>query len=82
MRKKLSSIDRAFYEKLGEILNEKRRKCGYSLRYLAEMTGVSRTTIDRYELGIARIDDVRMKKICKALQMPESYDIDVTINFK
>lgn len=75
-------VDKVFYRKLGEILNTERRKRGYSLRYVAELTGISRTTIDKYELGIARIDDTRWKNICKALQIPENVNVKIAIGMR
>lgn len=72
-------IDRVFYRKLGELLNLERRKKGYSLRYLSELTGISRVTLDNYELGLFRIDNIRWEKLCKALQIPK--DIHLKIAF-
>ena len=79
---KLKTIDDVFYRKLGEMLHEERKKRGYSLRYLAELTGVSRTTIDGYELGLKRIDDARWKKICEALQIPEQIHVQVALGMR
>lgn len=78
----LKTIDRKFYRKLGEIINEERRKHGYSLRYLSELTGVSRTTLDGYELGLKRIDDARWKKICEALQIPEQIHVQIALGMR
>lgn len=79
---KRNTIDSKFYRKLGDMLNEERRKRGYSLRYVAELTGISRTTIDKYEMGEARIDDVRWKKLCEALQMPENIHIKIALGLR
>lgn len=76
---KRNTIDSKFYRKLGDMLNEERRKRGYSLRYVAELTGISRTTIDKYEMGQARIDIERWKRLCKALQMPEQIHIKIAL---
>lgn len=75
----LKTIDRTFYKKLGELIHDERKKRGYSLRYVAELTGISRTTIDGYELGIKRINDARWKKICEVLQMPEQIHIKIAL---
>ena len=72
---KRNTIDSKFYRKLGEILNEERRRRGYSLRYVAELTGISRTTIDKYEMGRVRIDEDRWKKLCEVLQIPQQLSI-------
>ncbi len=74
---KRNTIDEYLYSKLGDILNEERRHRGYSLRYVAELTGISRTTIDKYEMGEARIDKVRWQKLCKALQIPEKIKLKI-----
>ena len=79
---KRDTVDKFFYRKLGEILNTERIKRGYSLRYVAELTGISRTTIDKYELGLARIDMIRWKKICEALQLPENIHIKIALGLR
>lgn len=79
---KRNTIDSKFYRKLGDMLNEERRKRGYSLRYVAELTGISRTTIDKYELGLSRIDNVRWKKLCEALQIPEQIHIKIALGMR
>lgn len=75
-------VDKAFYKKLGQILNNERRKLGYSLRYVAELTGISRTTIDNYEMGTARIDMIHWSKLCEALQIPTNMDIQIALGMR
>lgn len=75
----LKKLDSAFYKKLDEILYFERRKRGYSLRYLAELTGISRTTLDGYELGTKRIDNIRWSKLCEALQISENIHIKLEL---
>ena len=79
---KMRTIDGAFYSKLGAVIHDARKQLGYSLRYLAELTGISRTTLDKYELGISRIDDIRWKKVCKALQLPENIHVKIALGLK
>ncbi len=79
---KRDTIDKMFYKNLGEILLKERRKHGYSLRYVAELTGISRTTIDKYELGLARIDMTRWNKLCKALQLPENIHLKIAFGMR
>lgn len=76
----LKKIDRTFYEKVGENLYRHRKKRGYSLRYLAELTGISSTTLDNYELGKARVTDDNWKIICEALQIDSKIDVSVTVD--
>lgn len=49
---------------------------------MAELTGISRTTIDKYELGLARIDMIRWEKICEALQLPENIHIKIALGLR
>ena len=79
---KLKTIDRVFYKKLGEILHDERKKRGYSLRYVAALTGISRTTIDGYEMGFKRIDDVRWAKLCEVLQLPKNIHIKLALGLR
>lgn len=79
---KRDTVDKFFYKKLGEILNTERRKRGYSLRYVAELTGISRTTIDKYELGLARIDLTRWNAICNALQLPINIHLKMALGMR
>lgn len=79
---KRDTVDKFFYKKLGEILNTERRKRGYSLRYLSELTGISRTTIDKYELGLARIDLTRWNAICNALQLPMNIHLKMALGMR
>lgn len=79
---KRDTVDKFFYKKLGEILNTERRKRGYSLRYVAELTGISRTTIDKYELGLARIDLTRWNAICNALQLPMNIHLKMALGMR
>lgn len=83
MRKRhADTIDRKFYRKLGQILFEERQKRGYSLRELEELTGITRTTLDNYELGRSRIDDARYKKVCEALQISDQVYIKIAIGMR
>lgn len=77
----LKKIDRAFYRELGNCLHQNRKKRGYSLRYLAELTGLSRTTLDRYELGVTRITPKNFEKICKALNVSSNLKVEVKVGF-
>ena len=78
----LKRIDREFYRKLGQRLHEERVKRGYSLRYLSELTGISRVTLDNYELGYRRIDFDKWKTITKALYIPEKIYVKVDIGYQ
>ena len=77
----LKKIDRAFYRELGNCLQTIRKRRDYSLRYLAELTGLSRTTLDRYELGVTRITPKNFEKICEALNVSSNLKVEVKIGF-
>lgn len=80
--KNKETIDSIFYKKLGNILHRERKKRGYSLRYVAELTGISRTTIDKYEMGTTRIDSMRWQSLCKALQISHQLDMKILLGIR
>lgn len=76
---KIHTIDKHFYQELGKEISNVRHKRGYSLRYLAELTGISKTMLDFYELGKCKIKPETYKKICKSLKIPEKIDIKIEL---
>lgn len=70
-------VDKMFYRELGKFLHEARSKRDYSLRFLSELTGLSRTTLDKYELGTARITNKNFKLICKALNVSSNFKVEI-----
>lgn len=72
-------IDSIFYKKIGFELNEKRRKLGYSFRYLSKLTGVSQAQLDDYFNGKFRIKKDVYEVICKALEINPKIEIDLRI---
>lgn len=75
----MKTIDKIFYYELGKILNQKRREKGFSLRYLSKITGISRTTLDNYELGVSRISINNFEIICECLGISPKIDISINI---
>ena len=75
----LKKIDKAFYKELGNCLHKVRKQREFSLRYLAELTGLSRTTLDRYELGVTRITPKNFEIICKALNVSSNLKVEVKV---
>ena len=54
---------------MGEKINELRESKGMSQYRLAEITGINRSTINRYENGsIQKISFDNLMKICEALE--------------
>lgn len=72
-------IDNVYYKELGKQIHRIRQEKGYSLRYLAKLTGLSRTTIDDYEMGKKRITNENWKSICKALGITNRIAINLAI---
>ena len=70
-------LDKYFYQKLGGIMHQIRIQKGYSLRYLSQLSGVSKTTIDNYEMGNKRIKKSTWKNLCKALEITEKIEVAV-----
>lgn len=56
-------IDKEIYLELGQQLREAREKKGFSLEYVAERLGVSKKTVQRYELAESRISTDRLKNL-------------------
>ena len=57
-------------EKMGEKIKELRESKGMSQYRLAEITGINRSTINRYENGsIQKISFDNLMKICEALEI-------------
>lgn len=78
-RVEITTIDKEFYKTLGKEISDLRHRRGYSLRYMSELTGISRATLDHYELGKSKIKPVNYKKICQALNINSGMSINVEI---
>lgn len=72
-------IDRHFYQKVGNELDTKRKQLGYSYRYLASLTGISRTNLDQLFMGKFRINDDNFRIICEALELNPEIKVEVSI---
>ena len=72
-------VDKYYYKELGYLIHEERLKKGYSLRYLSQQTGLSRTTLDDYELGKKRITMINWNLICNALGIKPKVVVNVAI---
>jgi predicted transcriptional regulator len=74
-----TKIDEIFYFKLGNELDLKRKKLGYSYRYLASLTGISRNQLDKYMSGKQRIKKDTYEIICRALEIDSKINIELSI---
>lgn len=72
-------IDDIFYFEIGNKLDLERKKLGYSYRYLAQLTGFSKSQLDKYFSGQQRIKKDAYKIICEALEIEPTIKIDVAI---
>lgn len=72
-------VDDLFYFKLGNELDLQRKKLGYSYRYLASLTGISRNQLDMYMSGKQRIKKDTYKVICEALGLGTTINVEVSI---
>ena len=74
-----TKIDNLFYEKLGNELDLQRKKLGYSYRYLAQLTGISRSQLDNYFCGKNRITEHTYKIICEALHIKPKISVEINL---
>jgi len=75
----MEKIDDIFYFELGNKLDLERKKLGYSYRYLAQITGISKSQLDKYLSGKQRIKKDTYKTICEALGIKPIIKIEVAI---
>lgn len=78
-------VDREMYVKLGQELREARENKGYSLDFVAEKVGLSKKTIQRYEIAESRISINVLYDICKVLDIEPvtlTSFFDVNLNFE
>jgi len=59
--------DKAFYERLGQRVAERRKAQGLTQAELAETVGISQQTLAHYENGRARIQVARLPHMAEAL---------------
>lgn len=72
-------VDDIFYQELGNQLDLKRKKLGYSYRYLASLTGISRNQLDIYMCGKQRIKKDVYEIICHALEISPNIKITLEV---
>lgn len=77
----VKTIDRKFYRELGKQLRKIREHREMTLKELSEETGLSRSILDHYELGMNKIKESNLNKICDALDVSTNLKIEVTIGF-
>lgn len=76
----LKSLDRKFYQSLGQEISKIRHAQGVSLKELADELHVSKQMIDNFELGKNRLSEDKFTKICNYLGITPN--IKVNVSFK
>lgn len=65
--------DKRFYTELGDDIRKKRHAKKISLRQMEDLTGLTRTTLSRYENGDPNIEGA-LDTICKVLCIDPDYE--------
>lgn len=61
------ALEESFYQRLGILLADKRRRVGISQDQLAHLVGVHRNTILRWEKGDQSLDTLHLLRVADAL---------------
>ena len=75
---KLKSLDRLFYQSLGQEISRIRHQQGISLKEIAEELSVSKQMIDNFELGKNRLSEEKFTKICRYLGIKPNLNVNVS----
>lgn len=75
----IKTIDRQFYKQLGTQLQSIRKTKGLSLRDMQKRIGYSRTLIDRWELGKAKMKPEQYKILCNVLDVDSDLEIEIKL---
>ncbi len=73
----IRTIDNIFYKAIGEVIRVKRIKLGMTLKDLSKLVGISRTTLDYYELGSVKMKPENLNLICEALQIDPNIEVEI-----
>ena len=57
---------------IGNAIRSVRKQLGHTQFQLAEMTGISQTSLSQIEKGIKRPSAKTLKKVCEVMDIPES----------
>ena len=76
---KIKTIDRHFYMKLAEKLNDIRISKCKTFREMSEDTGLSRTALDNFFLGRVKASDEKFELICNSLDIEPNIIINLTL---
>lgn len=76
------TIDYAFYSQLGKVLSDIRHEKKLSLSDVSKFLNVSKTSIDNWELGKARISFEKFKKMCDIYSISDFLEIDIKVKYE
>ena len=75
---KVKTMDTLFYDELGLLIRNERKKQELTLNQLSKMTGISRVQLEYYELGYSRIKDENWKLLCKVLEINPKIKVNIS----
>ena len=75
---KIKTMDALFYDELGLLIRNARKKQKISLLKLSKMTGISRNQLEGYELGWSRIKEDKWNLLCKVLGINPKIKVNIS----
>lgn len=76
----MKCMDKVFYQALGLEIRKARQEKNITLYKIARLTGISKSTVDRWELGESRISVSNYKKLCKILNIDSKIQLNITVD--
>lgn len=80
--RELKSMDKIFYDALGEELRKIRKNKRMSLQDVGHKMNLSKQSIDNYECGITRISEQRFKQFCSVFGIPSNVTVEVKVKLE
>jgi len=80
--RELKSVDKLFYDALGDELRKIRKRKNMSLREVGQQMNCSKQMIDNYECGKSRISEQRFKQFCSIFGISESTTVEVRVKLE
>lgn len=77
----IKTVDRLFYRELGNTLRRIREHRNMTLKEVSQSTGYSRTLIDHWELGLNKIKDNQLDRLCEVYSVTNNLSVNVKLGF-
>lgn len=77
----IKTVDRLFYRELGNTLRRIREHRNMTLKEVSQATGYSRTLIDHWELGLNKIKDNQLDRLCEIYSVTNNLSVNVKLGF-